>query len=171
MQLLILALALTFYSGIHAQAVQEIKVGHIFYVTIPDYMTRTTGINSAAAVQFKNTVKDIAGFVIEDNKAELKLADLHYASLDEFYESFIKDFLADQEKRKISKVESRTIGDRKFVWCDASYYDKDAKMDIYYFVGIVETKDAYYKVLCYGGMDSKAKYRNDFEAILFSVKD
>ncbi|MFN8276651.1 MAG: hypothetical protein U0T84_04140 [Chitinophagales bacterium] len=157
--------------SLRAQAVQEIKVGHIFYATIPDYMSRTVGINSAAALQFKNTVKDIAGFIIEDNKSELKLADLNYASLDEFYEAFIKDFLADQEKRKISKAESKTIGDRKFIWCDASYYDKDAKMDIYYFVGIVETKDAYYKVLCYGGMDSKVKYRSDFEAILFSVKD
>ena len=158
-------------SGFAQTPVKEIKAGHVFYVSLPDYMSKTTGLNSAATLQFKNSVKDIAGFIIEDNKEELALAEMSYTSLTEFYEAFIKDFLIDQEKRKVSKPVSQKKGETNFIECDASYYDKDSKMEIYYFVGIVETKDAYYKILCFGGADSKDKYKKDFENIMFSLRD
>jgi len=157
---------------VHAQtAMKNYKAGHVFDISLPEYMVKTTGLNSAATIQFKNTVKDIAGFVIEDSKEDLQVAQITYSSATEFYEDFIKDFLVDEEKRTISKSESRTQGDVKYVECDASYYDKDVKATIYYFIGIVEPKTTYYKVLCYGGEDSKEKYKKDFESIMLSIKD
>lgn len=151
--------------------VKEIKAGHIFYISLPDYMTRTTGLNAASTIQFKNTVKDVAGFVVEDSKEELALAEINYSSITEFYDDFIKDFLVDQEKRNISKPVAEKKGNVNFISCDASYVDSESKMEIYYFVGIAETKDTYYKLLCFGGADSREKYRKDFENILFSIRD
>ena len=150
---------------------KEYKAGHVFYVSLPDYMSKTTGLNDAAVIQFKNTVKDVAGFIIEDNKEELALAQMTFSSIDEFYDNFIKGFLENQKKRNITQPVSKTIGDVKFVECDASYYDEDSKMDLYYFVGIVETKDCYYKLLCYGALESKEKFKGDFQKILYSIKD
>ncbi|MBK9249604.1 MAG: hypothetical protein IPM69_16175 [Ignavibacteria bacterium] len=80
-------------------AVKEHKVGHIFYVSLPEYMSKTTGLNSSAAIQFKSTVKDVAGFVIEDNKEELRLAEMTYTSTKEFFDEFMKDFLKDEENK------------------------------------------------------------------------
>ncbi|MDD4971120.1 MAG: hypothetical protein PHT07_16960 [Paludibacter sp.] len=151
--------------------VKEFKVGHIFYVSLPDYMSKTTGLNDASVIQFKNSVKDIAGFIIEDNKEELDLLEMKFSSIDDFYENFIKDFLIKQKNRTISQPVSQMIGNNKFIECDATYYDKDSKMKIYYFVGIVETKDAYYKVLCFGGLESKDKYKADFQKTLYSIRD
>jgi len=150
---------------------KEYKAGHVFYVSLPDYMSKTTGLNDAAVIQYKNTVKDIAGFIIEDNKEEMELANLKYSSINEFYDNFIKDFLIKEKKRNISQPVYQTIGDNKFVECDATCYSKDSKMDIYYFIGIVETKDAFYKVFCYGGFESKDKYKADFQKLLYSLKD
>ena len=152
-------------------AFKEYKAGHVFYISLPDYMSKTTGLNDAAIFQFRNVVKDIAGFIIEDNKEELALAEMVFSSINEFQGNFIKGFLVDQEKRTISEAKSQTIGDVKFMECDASYYDKDSKIEIYYFVGIAETKNAYYKVLCYGSIESKDKYKADFQKILYSIKD
>ena len=60
-------------------AFKEEKAGHIFYVSLPDYMSKTIGLNTSATIQFKNTIKDVAGFIIEDNKEELiKQADRCY---------------------------------------------------------------------------------------------
>jgi len=150
---------------------KEYKAGHVFYVSLPDYMSKTTGMNDAAVIQFKNSLKDVAGFIVEDNKEELVLAEMVFSSIDDFYDNFIKDFLVDQEKRIISQTKSQTIGEVKFIECDASYLDKDSKMEIYYFVGIAETKDAFYKVLCFGSLENKDKFKADFQKILYSIKD
>lgn len=150
---------------------KEYKAGHVFNVSLPDYMTRTTGLNDAATIQFNNTVKDIAGFIIFDTKDELELVQMKFSSVNEFYDVFIKDFLKGQKNRTISQPSFQTIGDNKYVECEASYYSKESKIDIYYYIGIVETKNAYYKLLCFGGMDSKEKYKADFQKTLYSIKD
>ena len=149
----------------------EYKAGQIFYVSLPEYMSRTIGLNSSATIQYKNAVKDVYGFVIVDSKDEMALADLKYSSINEFYDDFIKDFLADEEKRKISKPVYTTKGEINFVECDASYYDQDAKAEIFYLVGIVETKSTYYKVLSWVLADNKEKFKPDFQSIIYSIKD
>ena len=157
--------------GLAQSTLKPYTIGHPVTVGLPDYMSRSIGINSAAIFQFKNTVKDVAGFIIEDNKEELQLAEMKYSSIKEFYDDFIKDFLVDEEKRKISKPQSQTKGEINFIECDATYYDKDSKIEIYYFVGIVETKTSYYKVLCFGAEENKDKFKSDFQSILYSLKD
>jgi hypothetical protein len=150
---------------------KEQKVGHIFYINLPEYMTKTIGLNSSASIQFKNTVKDVAGFVIEDNKEELRLAELNYSSLNEFYEDFIKNFLEGEDKRAISPPKLNKIGKVSFIESDASYYDKESNLEIYYLVGIAETESAYYKFLCWTSLGNKDKFKADFQKSLYSIKD
>lgn len=151
--------------------VKEYKAGHTFYVSLPDYMSKTNGLNNDAVIQFKNSIKDVAGFIIEDTKEDLSIAEMVFSSVDDFYENFIKDFIINEKKRTISATKSQTIGQTKFIECDASFYDKDSKIEIYYFVGIAETKDAFYKVLCFGALENKDKFKADFQNILYSIKD
>ena len=149
----------------------EYKAGHTFNISLPDYMSKTAGINSASAIQYKSTVKDVYGFIIFDTKEDLGLVEMKYSSTNEFYEDFIKDFLNDEDKRKVSKPLSQKNGDINFIECDVTYYDKDAKTEIYYLVGIVETKTAYYKVLSWAVAENKDKFKADFQKILYSLKD
>jgi hypothetical protein len=150
---------------------KEYKAGHTFNISIPDYMAKTADLNSSAAIQYKNEVKDIYGIVIFDTKEELGLLDMNYTSISDFYEDFIKDFLKDEEKRTVSKSKSTKKGDMNFIESDASYYDKEINNSIYYFVGIVETKTAYYKVLSWSSLENKDKYKADFQKILYSIKE
>lgn len=152
-------------------AMKEFKAGHIFTISLPDYMSKTTGINSSSTIQFKNAIKDVYGFVIEDSKEELHMLEMNYSSLTEFYDDFIKDFLKDEEKRNLSKPVYKKIGTTNFVENDISYFDKDANTEIYYFVGLVETSTTYYKVLCWVTLENKEKFKSDFEKILYSIKD
>jgi len=152
-------------------SMKEYKVGHVFYVNLPDYMSKTTGINDAAVVQFKNSVKEIYCLILEDNKEDLELVQMKFSSITDYYDNFRKDFLAKEKKKEISLPVFQTIGDNKFIELDATYYDKDVKGTIYYFVGIVETKDSFYKVYCFGNLDAKDKFKVDFQKILYSLKD
>ena len=150
---------------------KEYKAGHTFTISLPDYMSKTSGLNSASAIQYKSVIKDVYGFVIFDTKEELSLLEMNYSSINEFYEDFIKDFLKDEEKRTLSKTKATKKGETNFIECDITYYDKEAKMDIYYLVGIVETKSSFYKVLSWSASENKDKFKADFQKILYSLKD
>lgn len=145
--------------------------GHQFTISLPEYMKRTVGLNSAASIQFKDVVKDVYGFVIEDTKEELALAEMFYPTASAFYQDFIKDFLTDQDKRKVSKEKVTAKGMINFVESDLTYFDKEAKVEIYYLVGIVETKNSFYKVLSFCAASEKDKFKSDFQQILYSLTD
>jgi hypothetical protein len=145
--------------------------GHAFKVSLPVYMQRTIGYNDDASIQFKNSVKDVYGFIIEDNKDEMKLAEIYYTSINEFYTDFTKDFLVDEKKRTLSSATSTALGEFNFMVSELSYFDKEAKTMITYFIGIAETKAAFYKMLCWTTTENKDTYKADFEKILFSIND
>lgn len=159
----------TFYSI--AQVMKEYKGGHTFTVSLPDYMTKTVGLNDAAALQYKSEAKDVAGFIIFDTKEELTLAELSFSSAREFYDSFSGDFLADEENRKASEPVMQNKNGINIVEADFSYYDKDAEAEIYYLVGVVETKKSFYKVLSWSAASLKDTFKSDFQKILYSLKD
>ncbi|MBA0884684.1 hypothetical protein [Flavobacterium undicola] len=147
------------------------KAGHIFFINLPDYMNKTIGLNDVATIQYKNSVKDVYTIAIEDSKEDLAILDMHYSSINEFHEDFVKDFLKDEEKRNISKPIYQSKDNINFVEFDASYYDKEAKIGIYYLVGIVESKSHFYKVLSWTNIENKDKFKADFQNTLYSLKD
>lgn len=150
---------------------KEYTIGHPIHIALPDYMNRTLGLNEDAVVQFKSEVKDVYGYVIEDNKEELRLAEMNFSSVNEFYDEFIKSFIEGEEKVNQSKPMVQKKGEITFIEADVSFYSKEAKTEIYYLVGIIETKTAYYKVLSYCTLANKAKFKADFQKILYSLKD
>lgn len=170
LNLLVALLAITGCSFAQT-AMKEHQAGHAFTVSLPDYMSKTAGLNSSSAIQYKSEVKDVYGFIIFDTKEELTLADFNFASVKEFYDNFMEDFLIDQENRKVSEAVAQSKGGINFMECDFTYYDKDAEMEIYYLIGIVETKKSFYKVLSWSAAEKKDKFKADFQKILYSVKD
>ncbi len=151
--------------------VKTLKAGQCFDITLPVWMSKTAGINSAASIQYKNVVKDVYGFVIYDSKEELGFLEMVYGSVNEFYDSFIVDFLKDEEKRQVSKAIYTSSGGTNFVEADVTYFDKDAQTEIYYLVGVVETKTSFYKVLSWCSKENKDKFKADFQKIIYSLKD
>ncbi len=147
------------------------KAGHVFSITLPDYMNRTVGLNGSANFQYKNEVKDVYGFVIGDDKEELKLAELKYASVNEFNDDFMKSFLADVEKKNIGTPLVKKIGEISFLECDVSYLDKEVGGEIYYLVGVVETRSSFYKILSWTTIENKDNFKADFQKILYSFKE
>lgn len=169
--LIIMAIAFI-NAAMNAQTkMKEYKAGHVFNISLPDYMNKTAGINTSASIQYKSEVKDVFGIVIVDTKEELGYIELNYTSANDFYDDFIKDFLADEEKRTVSKAVSKKIGDINFIESDATYFDKEANEEFYYLVGIVETKKAFYKVMSWTSKAKKDTFKADFQKILYSLKD
>jgi len=166
---LIIALTST---AISAQTkMKEYKAGHTFDISIPDYMNKTVGLNEDSAIEYQSEVKELYGFVIYDLKEDLKLVELNFNSAKEFYDGFMKDFLKETEKKTISNPVSKTVNGINFIEADVDAFDKEANMEIYYLIGVVETKKAFYKILSWSSKENKDKFKGDFQKILYSIKD
>lgn len=152
---------------------KNISAGHSFQISIPPYMNKTIGLNSDSSVEFIDKVKDIAGIVIVDTKEDLRLAEMNFSSIDDFYDHFVKDFLKDEKERFISEPKSETKGNIKYIYFDASYLNTDdnESMTIYYYISLIETEKAFYKLLCFGDKGMVEKYKNDFQKVMFSIAD
>lgn len=153
------------------QANNEIKIGHLFYISMPQNMERTIGLNSAASFQFMSKDNEVAGFVIEDSKADLKLAETTFATLKDFYSFFEKDFLTGLEKRTLSTPIEYKKNGKNYLEFDASFFDKGLNSEISYYVCLIESKDYYYKVLCWSAADKKENFKPDFKNIALSIRD
>src|SRR5688572_20851775 len=122
--LIILCLAIFSTSALNSQTTfNSHKAGHTFNIDLPNYMVKTSGLNSVASIQYKSILKNLFGIVIMDTKEELELAEIMYPAADDFYKEFIVDFLKDEKKRSISEPIRKEINGVNFIEVDASYYD------------------------------------------------
>lgn len=152
-------------------AFKELKGGQEFSIAIPDYMNRTLGLNDVAALQFKSSVKDVYGFVIYDSKDELKIAEMVFANIGEFFDDFANNFVKDEPNRKMSKPETQKTEGYNFMFCDITYMDSEAKTEVYYFLGVVETQNSFYKVLFWSSAENKDKFKADFQKAFLSFRE
>lgn len=77
------------FLGLHLLASAQTKTmpvegGLSFTMNIPAYLSKTAGINTAAALQFKSVVKDIYGIVIYDTKEELLALEMKFNNAQDF---------------------------------------------------------------------------------------
>jgi len=139
-----------------AQQFQEKTIGHVYYVSLPDYLVKTTELNDAATLQYQNTAKETYVIVIEDEKAALEAAGMGFTGAMDFYDSFAKDFLADAKVEE--KVKEIQISGVKAVQSSATKKFDDIK--VFYLVTVIETPTHYYKMLSW----TMEQYRKDYEA-------
>ncbi|MES2573512.1 MAG: BatD family protein [Bacteroidota bacterium] len=149
---------------------KEYKAGHPFYISLPDYMSKSAKRNVNSAIEYNcKKVSNLYGFVFIDTKEDLELNKKNYASINKYYDNYIKDFLEDEEGKKISKPKSLKKGKINFIETDVISYDKESNQNFYYLVGIAESKTAFYTIVSFLPSKYKDKYKPDFQKILYSL--
>lgn len=166
-----LILLVVFCKATTAQTMMDKYKVDDFTVSLPYYMSKTGGLNNEAAIQFRNMVKDVSGYIVKEEKAVKEIDNAANPDINQFYDQFLKEFLIDKKERKIVAAKESTNGEAKFISTDLTYLDDETMIYYYYFVGIVETKNAFYKVICSSTLDTKNLFKSDFQKIFYSLKD
>jgi hypothetical protein len=166
-----LILLLVFCKSTNAQNIMDKYTVGEFTVSLPDYMSKTGGLNPDAVLQFRNMVRDVSGYIIREEKSVKGIDDPANPNINQYYDQFLKEFLISKEERKVNSPMESTSGDTKFMSTELTYLDDETVSYYYYFVGIVETKNAFYKVICTSSLDFKNQYKTDFKKIFLSIKD
>jgi hypothetical protein len=154
-------------------AFKETKTGHVYSISVPDYMTKTTGLNAAASMQFQGLTKNAATLVIDESKDNLELESLKFSTAQEYYDYLMKTFLQDQKDRYISKSKTFKVGDISFVQAEASCFLTEQKTKIYYLETIAETPNYFYQIMSYtwGEKEDYEKVKEDLKKIAASLKE
>jgi len=147
----------------------EKKIGHIYYLSIPDYMSKTRNLNNDASLQYENKVKEAYTIVIEDSKEELEELGMIYQNAEEFYDDFIKTYSKAVEDAKTKEPKNFTIDGNAFTQGELTYVSDS--VNIYMLATVVETKTNFYKILSWTTKENKDKLKDDFIAIAKTLRD
>lgn len=166
-----LIILLIFCKATTAQTLMDKYKVEDFTVSLPDYMSKTGGLNNDAAIQFRNMVRDVSGYVVKEEKSVKLFDDPANYDINQVYDQFIKEFLIDKKERKIASAMVSTNGNVKFMNTDLTFLDDETMIYYYYFIGIAETKNSFYKVICSSTLDTRNLFKSDFQKIFYSIKD
>jgi hypothetical protein len=171
MKNLIILLAFFTCINLYAQApMSEKKAGHVYYISIPDYMLKTYDLNDVATLQYKNAAKEAYTIVIEDSKEQLEALGIKYADAEDFLKGFVEEYNIDAKKRKLSSVKNYEANGNKCAQVELTWQDENNN-DLYMLITIVETKTHYYKIMSWTLGKFKNNFKNDYVAIAKSLRD
>jgi hypothetical protein len=152
----------------------EQKAGHIYHVSIPDYMTKAVTLNDVATMQYINSAKNAYLVIIDDSKEELEMKGIKFASLKDFHDDNIKHLRTEENESVETKATEFEINGNKFYQTElgVNFKEKDdLEVKITYLITYVETKSYYYQILCWS---LSSEYKNlyaDFKKIAASIRD
>lgn len=150
--LIILALLAGVTISLQAQPKMiEHKVGHIYYIDLPDYMQPTTGLNQMASLQYENTEQ--AAYVIIIDEAKDGLAQFGINDLETYYSDLINNFAADAPDKKIADSTLFTNGTIRFIQTQASA--RLDSTDFAYLITCAESPTYFYRIICWTLLDKK----------------
>jgi hypothetical protein len=152
----------------------EQKAGHVIYMSVPDYMVKTSSLNDVASMQYMNKVKEAYVVVIEDAKEDLEAEGTKYANLKDFHDSVIESLKSEDPKAQESKPTEFQQNGNKFYQTElnATLQTEDGKeIKVTYLVTYIESKTHYYQILCWTLANNYKDLVGDFKKTAATIRD
>lgn len=152
----------------------EKKIGHIYYLNVPDYMSSTSGLHEDASCQYSNKIKETYLMAMDETKDVLEQANAKFADLEEYNEFIFKNYKTPEAIEESNyKIKTKNFIKTKN-GNGVILTEMDAVFDgikISYLIGTVETKDCFYRIYNWTLSENYDTMKNDFREIILSLKD
>lgn len=168
-QLSIILLLVSTLSGYGQTKFTERIGGHVFKISIPDYMVKTYELNDVASIQYQNTTKEAYIIVIEDAKDQLESMGIKFTDSKSFLDEFIKDYKIENENRSLRNITQFKANGNDCA--QVELYWTEEETDFFMLITTIESKTHFYKILNWTMLSNAEGLKNDFRAIAKSLKD
>jgi hypothetical protein len=156
---------------------ETVTINEDYSMGIPKFMTKTTGLNDDASLQFQNIFKETYVIVIDENKQEFIDAYQELQSYDSST-SVISNYADTQVQLTTSSMNVLTKSELKFFplnGLNAANIEIDAEIEgvntpITYFLTFVEGDDTLYFVMAWTLQKYKDDYRETFAEMAKTFK-
>ncbi len=152
-----------------SQNLERKKAGNCFTMEMPSYMAKTFDLNDVAILQYTNAVMEAYVVVIDDSKEELNSLKMIFQSPTDFLTNFTDTYQLDAEKRSISETREFESNENQHSQLEMTW--SEGETSFYMLITVVETKEHYYKILCWTLLRNKELLKKDYLAISKSLID
>ncbi|AXG73540.1 hypothetical protein DVK85_04560 [Flavobacterium arcticum] len=162
--------------GDSKEEIQTIKIKGLYSIELPEYLTKTTGLDNSASLQYQNTLREVYIMVIDEPKSKLEKA-IKENALEDYYtpdlDGYAKllnegietraslDSVPQLISKKINGLNAKT----------ATFTGNSQGIDIYWSLAFIEGKNNYYQVMIWTLADKKEQYKETMKAMINSFKE
>lgn len=155
---------------------QTVTIENKYSVAIPSFLTKASGLNDDASLQYQHAWKEFYVIVIDESKAEMQRALENY-NLSESYSEDIKSY-----SDLILKVFEQTISvSNKSKIIDTIVNNMPARLltvsgrvegiDAYYSLAFIQGKERYYQIMAWTLSSKEHEYKDKMNRIMYSLKE
>lgn len=168
-QFVVSIVVLLSFLSVYSDDFTEQKGGHVYTIEVPDYMVKTYQLNETASLQYQCVSKYAYMVVIDDAKQKLQDVGFKFVGAKVFLNVYLESYNTEAKNRKVGSVEEFKSNGYDHAQTEMTW--TEGKTDYYLLITCVETKDYFYKILCWTTQKNKDKLKKDFLRISKSLKD
>lgn len=155
---------------------QIVTIENKYSIAIPSFLTKASGLNDFASLQYQHVWNEFYVIVIDEAKAEMQKA------LDENYltETYTNDIKGYSELILKGFEQSVYISDKSEI-IETTINNMPARLltisgrtegiDAYYSLGFIEGKERYYQVMAWTLSSNEHKYKDEMNQLMHSLKE
>ncbi len=155
---------------------QTVTIENKYSVAIPSFLTKASGLNDDASLQYQHTWKEFYVIVIDESKTEMQKA-LDDNNLTEIYTNDIKGYselLMNGFEEAISVSHKSEIIDTTINNMPARLLTVNGQakgLDIFYSLAFIQGKERYYQIMAWTLSSKEYKYKDKMNRIMYSLKE
>ncbi len=174
--IIILMTLLSFTSCQSVDEFQTISIDNKYSVSIPSFLTKASGLNEDASLQYQNTWKEFYVIVIDESRTEMQKA-LEENNLVESYSNDIKgysDIILTGFEQKILVSHKSSILDSLVNGMPARLLTINGRVeniDAFYSLAFIQGKERYYQILAWTLSSKEYELKDKMKQIMYSLKE
>jgi hypothetical protein len=171
-----LLIILSLYSCQSGDEQQTVTIEKKYSVSIPAFLTKASGLNDDASLQFQHAWKEFYVIVIDESKSEIQKA-LDDNNLNETYTNDIKGYselLMNGFEQVISVSHKSEIIDTTINNMPARLLTVSGRtegIDAYYSLAFIQGKERYYQIMAWTLSNKEYEYKDKMNQIMYSLKE
>jgi hypothetical protein len=155
---------------------QTVTIENKYSVALPSFLTKASGLNDDASLQYQHAWKEFYVIVIDESKSEIKKA-LDDNNLTEAYNNNIKGY---SELIINGFIQAISVS-HKSEFVDTTINNMPARLltvsgrtegiDAYYSLAFIQGKERYYQIMAWTLSNKEYEYKDKMNRIMFSLKE
>ena len=155
---------------------QIVTIENKYSISIPSFLTKVSGLNDDASLQYQHAWKEFYIIVIDESKSEMQKA-LDDNNLAESYTNDIKgysDLLMKGFEQTISVSHKSETIDTTINNMPARLLTVNGRVegiDAYYSLAFIQGKERYYQIMAWTLSNKEYEYKDKMNRIMYSLKE
>jgi hypothetical protein len=155
---------------------QTVTIENKYSVAIPSFLTKASGLNDDASLQYQHAWKEFYVIVIDESKADIQkvlddnnLTETHNNDIKSYSELLMNGFETAVTISHKSEIIDTTINNMPARLLTLS--GRTEGIDAYYSIAFIQGKERYYQIMAWTLSNKEYEYKDKMKRIMYTLKE